>query len=134
MHADRNLALLARDELRAVCLQLEYLRPELAFADLRVQHTIVVFASTRLLDPKLARDRLAAAEVAARGGGNDLGIERAQVGTVAVCRQPPPRVRSSRTVSTPVSSTAAGASGTGRWSHRRTVHRGLRMWQLASSA
>ncbi len=60
--ADRDLALLARPELRPVRLQLEYLKPELAFADLGVEHTIVVFGSTRLLDPEVARARLAQAE------------------------------------------------------------------------
>jgi uncharacterized protein (TIGR00730 family) len=78
VRADRDLALLARDELRSVRLQLEYLKPELAFADLGVDHTIVVFASTRLLDPELARDRLAAAEAVARGDKNDVGVERAR--------------------------------------------------------
>jgi uncharacterized protein (TIGR00730 family) len=39
---------LARAERRAARLQLEYLRPELAFADQGVEHTIVVFGSTRL--------------------------------------------------------------------------------------
>ena len=76
LRADRDLALLARDELRPVRLQLEYLKPELALADLGVNRTIVVFGSTRLLDPVLARDRLA--EAAGLGGGNDEGVERAR--------------------------------------------------------
>jgi uncharacterized protein (TIGR00730 family) len=60
--ADRDLALLARPELRPVRLQLEYVKPELAFADLGIEHTIVVFGSTRLPDPETARRRLAEAE------------------------------------------------------------------------
>ncbi len=60
--ADRDLAFLARSELRAVRLQLEYLKPELAFRDLGVEHSIVVFGSTHLMDPDLARERLAQAE------------------------------------------------------------------------
>jgi uncharacterized protein (TIGR00730 family) len=67
--ADRDLALLARAELRPVRLLLEYLKPELAFADAAIEHTIVVFGSTRLLDPELARTRLA--EAAARGSDDD---------------------------------------------------------------
>jgi hypothetical protein len=48
--ADRDLALLARDELRPVRLLLEYLKPELALQDRGVEATIVVFGSTRLVD------------------------------------------------------------------------------------
>lgn len=76
VRADRDLALLARDELRSVRLQLEYLKPELAFADLGIQHTIVVFGSTRLLDPESARARLAEVEAGAGGDGN--GVAQAQ--------------------------------------------------------
>jgi len=78
VRADCDLALLARDELRPVRLQLEYLKPELAFANLGVDHTIVVFGSTRILDPEVARDRLAEAQAAPRGSGNDEGVERAR--------------------------------------------------------
>lgn len=56
--ADRDLALLARDELRPVRLQLEYLKPQLILEDLGVRHAIVVFGSTRLVDPDAARRRL----------------------------------------------------------------------------
>ena len=76
--ADRDLALLARAELRPVRLQLEYLKPELAFADAGVEHTIVVFGSTRLLDPEIARHRLAEAEAAARGAENERAVEAAR--------------------------------------------------------
>ncbi len=62
--ADRDPAFLARDELRAVRLQLEYLKPELGFRDHGVHHTVVVFGSTRLLDPDLAQQRLAELEAA----------------------------------------------------------------------
>jgi hypothetical protein len=45
--ADRDLALLARPELRPVRLLLEYWKPELALSDLGIEHTIVVFGSAR---------------------------------------------------------------------------------------
>jgi uncharacterized protein (TIGR00730 family) len=45
--ADRDLALLARPELRPVRLLLEYWKPELALEDLGIEHTIVVFGSAR---------------------------------------------------------------------------------------
>jgi uncharacterized protein (TIGR00730 family) len=78
VRADRDLALLARDELRPVRLQLEYLKPELAFENLGVDHTIVVFGGTRLVDPELARDGLADAESNAHGGENGAAVERAR--------------------------------------------------------
>lgn len=46
--ADRDLAMLARPEMRAVRLLLEYLKPELAFRDQNVRHTVVVFGGARL--------------------------------------------------------------------------------------
>jgi len=76
--ADLDLALLARDELRPVRLQLEFLKPELTFADLGIRHTIVVFGSTRLLDPEVARRQLAAAEEAAGGAESSRDLERAR--------------------------------------------------------
>jgi uncharacterized protein (TIGR00730 family) len=75
--ADRDLPLLARPELRPIRLQLEYLKPELAFEDLGVQNTIVVFGGTRLLDPEIARRRLAEAE-AGRGADRDREVARAR--------------------------------------------------------
>jgi uncharacterized protein (TIGR00730 family) len=75
LRADRDLALLARTELRPVRLQLEYLKPELAFADLGIGHTIVVFGSTRLPDPEVAQQRLAQAEA---DGENDERVARAR--------------------------------------------------------
>jgi uncharacterized protein (TIGR00730 family) len=62
LRADRDISLLARPELRHIRLGLEYLKPELGLAERGIRHTIVVFGSTRLLDPVVARERLAAAE------------------------------------------------------------------------
>jgi uncharacterized protein (TIGR00730 family) len=76
--ADRDLGLLARPELRSLRLQLEYLKPELAFADLGVESTIVVFGGTRLPDPEIARQRVAAAEVAAGDREDDPGLAQAR--------------------------------------------------------
>ncbi len=56
--ADLDLELLARPELRAVRLLLEYLKPELSFLDQGVRNTVVVFGGTRLLDPETAQARL----------------------------------------------------------------------------
>jgi len=53
---------LARPELRPVRLLLDYWKPELGLSDQGVLHTIVVFGSTRLVDPEIAAARLAEAE------------------------------------------------------------------------
>ena len=71
--ADRDLALLARPDLRGVRLQLEYLKAELALAERGVRGTIVVFGSTRLVEPEVARERLAQAERHHREAPGDPG-------------------------------------------------------------
>jgi uncharacterized protein (TIGR00730 family) len=52
--ADRDLDLLGRPELRPLRLQLEFLKPELAFQDRGIEHTIVVFGSSRIPAPEVA--------------------------------------------------------------------------------
>ena len=69
--ADRDLELLDQPELRSVRLQLEYLKPELAFEKLGIRATIVIFGSTTLLDPDDARRQLKAAERAVRLAPDD---------------------------------------------------------------
>jgi uncharacterized protein (TIGR00730 family) len=64
--ADRDLAFLDQPELRPVRLQLEYLKPELAFKKLGVRSTIVVFGSTTLIDPEDAQRQLEEAQQASR--------------------------------------------------------------------
>ena len=53
---------LLRDELRPVRLQLELLKPELAFQEQGIASTIVVFGSARIPDAEKARENLAIAE------------------------------------------------------------------------
>jgi uncharacterized protein (TIGR00730 family) len=60
--AEDDSELLARPELRPVRMQLELLKPELAFVRHQIQSTIVVFGSTRISDPESSRRRLEAAE------------------------------------------------------------------------
>ena len=62
--ADEDLEFLNRDELRAVRLQLELLKPELVQQQEGIRSTIVVFGSARLVEPADARTRLAEAETA----------------------------------------------------------------------
>lgn len=62
IRADQDLELLARDELRAIRLGLEYLKPDLALTDYGIRHAVVVFGSTRLREPKEAAVTLGAAK------------------------------------------------------------------------
>jgi len=62
--ADQDTDFLNRDELRPVRLQLELLKPELIQHEEGIRSTIVVFGSSRLVEPAQARDLLARAEAA----------------------------------------------------------------------
>jgi uncharacterized protein (TIGR00730 family) len=53
--ADQDLQFLDSGEMRGVRLQLDYLKAELTLQRDNIQHTIVVFGSTRILDPTAAR-------------------------------------------------------------------------------
>ncbi len=66
--AEQDLALLARSELRPVRLQLELLKPEMAFHEHNISSTIVVFGSTRIAERATLEARLEAARLAAAGG------------------------------------------------------------------
>lgn len=59
---DSDPDFLQRDELRAVRLQLEWLKPELTQQDEGIESTIVVFGSARLLEPATAKAKLLIAE------------------------------------------------------------------------
>jgi len=60
--ADSDLDFLQRDELRAVRLQLEWVKPELIQQDEGIESTIVVFGSARLLELEAAKAKLLIAE------------------------------------------------------------------------
>lgn len=62
--ADQDLAFLASDEVRGVRLQLDYQKAELLLARHGIEHTIVVFGSTRLTEPKTAAGKVAALKAA----------------------------------------------------------------------
>jgi uncharacterized protein (TIGR00730 family) len=76
--AEQDTALLARRELRPVRLQLELLKPEMAFHEHDINSTIVVFGSTRIVERTTLEARLAAAQNAARGGDPRAGRELAR--------------------------------------------------------
>jgi len=61
---DHDVDFLSLDATRTVRLQIDYLKPELALEQYGVEHTIVVFGSTRIKEPQAARrevERLRAA-------------------------------------------------------------------------
>lgn len=64
--SDPDFEFMDQPELRPIRLQLEYLKPELAFEKLGVRSTIVVFGSTTLIDPDDAQRQLEEAEQASR--------------------------------------------------------------------
>jgi uncharacterized protein (TIGR00730 family) len=60
--ADRDTDFLQREELRSVRIGLELLKPELIQREQGIQSTIVVFGSSRLKEPAVAKIRLRQAE------------------------------------------------------------------------
>lgn len=75
--AEQDIALLARPELRPVRMQLELLKPELAFQEHGVVSTIVLFGGTQIVERHQAEARLARAEVALAGSPGESRLERA---------------------------------------------------------
>ena len=65
---------LLREELRPVRMQLELLKPEMVQQQHKIESTVVVFGSARIVDPELAARELAAAQVL----GDAQAIRRAQ--------------------------------------------------------
>jgi len=56
--AYKDVDFLASEELRPVRMQLELLKPELALDEQGIRSTIVVFGSTRIVDPEKAEEQL----------------------------------------------------------------------------
>lgn len=63
--ADDDLEFLHRDDLRGLRLNLDYLKTEMLLESYGIGQTVVVFGSTRIPEPALARRRLHAQEIAA---------------------------------------------------------------------
>ncbi len=62
--AETDVDFLTRPELRPIRMQLELLKPELAFAENQIASTIVVFGGTQIVPRDLAEARVARAEAA----------------------------------------------------------------------
>jgi uncharacterized protein (TIGR00730 family) len=74
--AEQDTELLARAELRPVRLQLELLKPEMAFQERGIGSTIVVFGSTQIVERAALAARLQAAQAALAAAANDPACAR----------------------------------------------------------
>jgi len=74
--ADHDTDFLERDEVRGLRLQLDYLKPELLMQEEQVGHTIVVFGSTRIVEPASAAQRVSTLEQRLRDHPGDPGLQR----------------------------------------------------------
>jgi uncharacterized protein (TIGR00730 family) len=72
--ADQDVDFLARDDARGARLQLDYLKAELLLREHDVAHTIVVYGSTRIVEPRAAKRAVdeAASALAADPGNPEL--------------------------------------------------------------
>lgn len=73
--ADRDSEFLRKDEVRGVRLEVDYLKPELLMRQYGIEHTIVVFGSTRIVEAAAARRKVESLE-ATRKRSNDPSLEK----------------------------------------------------------
>jgi uncharacterized protein (TIGR00730 family) len=76
LRADQDLDFLTGDELRGVRLELEFMKPDLALANLGIRNTIVVFGSARVVEPREARRALAQARARVARDPDDPDLAR----------------------------------------------------------
>ncbi len=69
IEADSDPAFMRRDEVRGARLEIDYLKPELLLKEHGIEHTIVVFGSTRIVEESEAKRRVA--ELETRYGEHD---------------------------------------------------------------
>lgn len=74
--ADRDPDFLSRADMRGTRLQLDYQKPQTLLADHDVAHTIVVFGSTRIPEPKAARRNREALATALAARPNDPTLDK----------------------------------------------------------
>jgi uncharacterized protein (TIGR00730 family) len=74
--ADQDTDFLERDEVRGLRLQLDYLKAELLMQQEQVGHTIVVFGSTRIVEPATAALRVSALEKRLQEHPGDPALQR----------------------------------------------------------
>ncbi len=74
--ADEDIDFLSRDETRGVRLQIDYSKPELLLHEHGIEHTIVVFGSTRIEEPGAARRKVAALRATLSGDPENEALKR----------------------------------------------------------
>jgi uncharacterized protein (TIGR00730 family) len=74
--ADQDVGFLNLDETRGVRLQIDYLKPEMLLEQHGIQHTIVVFGSTRIREPIAARNQVAALRAELDADPNSTDLQR----------------------------------------------------------
>jgi uncharacterized protein (TIGR00730 family) len=74
--ADQDVDFLEREEVRGLRLQLDYLKPELLMQQEEIGHTIVVFGSTRIVEPAAAGQRVSTLEKRLREHPDDRPLQR----------------------------------------------------------
>jgi uncharacterized protein (TIGR00730 family) len=74
--ADKDLDFLDGEDTRGVRLQIDYLKPELELRRQGVEHTIVVFGSTRIHEPVAAKRRVQELQELLRAAPGDIELER----------------------------------------------------------
>ena len=71
VEADKDVAFLQRDETRGVRLQLDYEKSERLLDESGIRHSIVVFGSTRISEPKAAQNKVSELEKVLERNPND---------------------------------------------------------------
>ena len=74
--ADQDLDFLRREDTRGIRLMLDYLKPQTLLEEQSVAHTIVVFGSTRLLEPGAAQREVAALKRALAARADDAELRQ----------------------------------------------------------
>ncbi len=76
IQADHDTDFIGRDDARAIRLQLDYIKPETLLQQHGIQHTIVVFGSTRIVEPAAAESKVASLREALTVTPEDKDIQR----------------------------------------------------------
>ncbi len=74
--ADQDTDFLHRDDVRPLRLQLDFLKPELLMEEHGIEHTIVVYGSTRIVEPKVAARRVKAYQEALKSTPDNPNIKK----------------------------------------------------------
>ncbi len=74
--ADQDTDFLHRDDVRPLRLQLDFLKPELLLEEHNVQHTIVVYGSTRIVEPTVAARRVKAYQEALKASPDNPTLKK----------------------------------------------------------